>query len=489
MTDLGIPALRLRRANQAPVRGDRAYVLYWMIAQRRLRSNFALQHAAHRARELGLPLVILEALRVDYPWASERIHRFVIDGMIDNASAAERRPVAYFPFVEAEAGQGSGLLEALASRAACVVTDEFPCFFLPAMVASAADRIDVALEVVDSNGLLPLRAADRPFGRAVDLRRWLQKHLAEHLVELPVEDPLLDLPTPEPALLEVIRQRWPAADLDAAPMAAALARLPIDHEVGVVGTRGGSAAAEARLERFLCFRLARYVDGRTDLDHRATSELSAHLHFGHIGVHQIFRGLGAQERWSPDRLATFANGKREGWWGMSAPAESFLDELVTWRELGYLTAYHQRDHDRYEGLPTWARTTLELHQDDHRPHLYDRATLELARTHDPVWNAAQGELRAEGTIHNYLRMLWGKKILEWTASPREAFELLVELNNRWSIDGRNPNSYTGISWVLGRYDRPWAPQRPIFGSIRYMSSASTARKIKLDRYLRRYGAS
>jgi deoxyribodipyrimidine photo-lyase len=115
--------------------------------------------------------------------------------------------------------------------------------------------------------------------------------------------------------------------------------------------------------------------------------------------------------------------------------------------------------------------------------------LELGRTHDPIWNAAQGELRTEGTIHNYLRMLWGKKILEWTASPREAFDLLVELNNRWSIDGRNPNSYTGISWVLGRYDRPWAPQRPIFGSIRYMSSASTARKIKLERYLRRYGAS
>jgi deoxyribodipyrimidine photo-lyase len=269
----------------------------------------------------------------------------------------------------------------------------------------------------------------------------------------------------------------------------ALAVLPIDHEVEVVGTRGGAVVAAARLERFLCFRLARYVDGRTDLEQRATSELSAHLHFGHIGVHQVFGALAAQERWTPDRLGHTANGKREGWWGMSPPAEAFLDELVTWRELGYLTAYHQRDHDRYEGLPSWARATLELHQDDHRPYLYDREALELGRTHDPIWNAAQGELRTEGTIHNYLRMLWGKKILEWTASPREAFDLLVELNNRWSIDGRNPNSYTGISWVLGRYDRPWAPQRPIFGSIRYMSSASTARKIKLERYLRRYGAS
>lgn len=489
MANHGIPALRLRRANDAPLRGERSYVLYWMIAQRRLESNFALQHAAARARELAVPLVIFEALRVDYPWASDRIHRFVLDGMVDNLEASRGLPLVYYPFVEHGPGQGAGLLEALASRAACVVTDEFPCFFLPTMVESAAARLDVALEVVDSNGLLPMRAADRPFGRAVDLRRWLQKNLAEHLVELPTEHPLRELPVPAPELLDAIERRWPRADPAAAARPEALASLPIDHQVGVVGTRGGSVAAAARLDRFLCFRLPRYIDGRTDLEQRATSELSAHLHFGHIGVHQVFAALAAQERWTPDRLGASAKGKREGWWGMSPPAEAFLDELITWRELGYLTAHHQRDHDRYEGLPAWARSTLELHQDDHRPYLYDREVLELGRTHDPIWNAAQGELRAEGTIHNYLRMLWGKKILEWTASPREAFDLLVELNNRWSIDGRNPNSYTGIGWVLGRYDRPWAPQRPIFGSIRYMSSASTARKIKLDPYLRRYGAS
>jgi deoxyribodipyrimidine photo-lyase len=179
---------------------------------------------------------------------------------------------------------------------------------------------------------------------------------------------------------------------------------------------------------------------------------------------------------------------RAGWWGMSAGAESFLDELVTWRELGYnMCAQQPGDYDRYESLPGWARASLDRHADDPRDPVYDIDALERSRTYDPLWNAAQRQLVREGRMHNYLRMLWGKKILQWSATPQEALATMIQLNNKYALDGRNPNSYSGIFWVLGRYDRPWAPERPIFGVIRYMSSENTAKKLRVKRYLDRYG--
>jgi deoxyribodipyrimidine photo-lyase len=171
---------------------------------------------------------------------------------------------------------------------------------------------------------------------------------------------------------------------------------------------------------------------------------------------------------------------------MSPAAEKFLDEAVTWREVGYNMAFHHPDSDRYESLPAWVLRTLGEHEADPRPHLYSLEDFEAARTHDDLWNAAQTQLVQEGRIHNYLRMLWGKKVLHWSRTPREALAALVQLNNKYALDGRDPNSYTGIFWCLGRYDRPWAPERPVFGSVRYMSSESARKKLRLDRYLSRY---
>src|SRR5262249_28747308 len=194
------------------------------------------------------------------------------------------------------------------------------------------------------------------------------------------------------------------------------------------------------------------------------------------------------EGWAPVDLAVGAPGRRAGWWGVSAAAEAFLDQLVTWRELGYGFAFHRpHDHDRYESLPAWARQTLARHAADRRPHRYALDQLAAAATHDPLWNAAQTQLLREGRIHNYLRMLWGKKVLEWSRSPRAALAALIELNNRYALDGRDPNSYSGIFWTLGRFDRPWGPERPVFGTVRYMSSDSLQRKLHVKQYLRTYG--
>ncbi|MEM9552746.1 MAG: deoxyribodipyrimidine photolyase [Acidobacteriota bacterium] len=484
-----IPHQRLAYANNAAILADRDYVLYWMIAARRPRWNFALDHAIGRARELGKPLVVFEPLRVGYPWASDRLHRFVVDGMQANARVFDDAPALYYPWLESEEGEGQGLLEAMAKRAAVVVTDDWPCFFLPRMVAAAADALDVRVETVDSCGLLPLRCADKIYKRAVDLRRHLQSVLHDHLLDRPRAEPFdgVDLPSPDGLLPDHVTARWPSWRQRILDDAVDLATFPIDHLVRPIDTRGGCAAGAEQLADFIYERLPRYLDDRLDLEHRATSELSGHLHFGHLGAHQVFDAVAAREDWSPGRLGERANGAREGWWGMSAEAESFLDQLVTWRELGHNLCHHRTDYADYDSLPGWARQSLAEHSGDERPDLYDLETLEHARTHDEIWNAAQRELLVDGRIHNYLRMLWAKKILEWSPSPRAAAERMIHLNDKYAIDGRDPNSYSGIFWCLGRYDRAWGPERPIFGKIRYMSSDSTRRKTKLGPYLETYG--
>ena len=485
-----VPGVRIRLANAAPVRADRPYVLYWMIAARRARSNFALQRAVELAIELRRPLVVFEALRAGYAWASDRSHAFILQGMADNAQAFARTPVRYLPFVEAAADDGHGLFEALAAGAAAVVTDDAPIFFLPRMVAGVASRLDVRLEAVDGNGLHPLRAVDRVFATAFSYRAHLQKVLRGCLDDVPLADPLAGVRLPTAPALDVVLARWREAPAELMTgTASALARLPIDHRIAPVATRGGAAAGWARLTAFVDRDLAAYADDRDDPDDPRTSGLSPYLHFGHLSAHEVFEAVMTHEGWTRRQLAAGGGGKREGWWGVGRGAEAFLDQLVTWRELGFNAAAHLPDYDRYETLPAWAQATLGEHAGDPRPHLYEREVFEQAATHDPLWNAAQIELVREGRIHTYLRMLWGKKILEWSPTPESALETMIVLNNKYALDGRDPNSYSGIFWCLGRYDRPWGPERDIFGTVRYMSSENTARKLRVKGYLARYGPS
>ena len=334
----------------------------------------------------------------------------------------------------------------------------------------------------------PLAAAERSFDTAYSFRRHLQKTLLPFLGELPREKPFAGRRMRSlPALPEEIEARWPPARealLEHAP--SALLALPIDHSVAPVAARGGPAAARTALTTFLDERFDSYGERRNAPGADATSGLSPYLHFGHLSVHEVFRRIAAREEWSPLRVAARASGSREGWWGMRPSAEGFLDQIVTWRELGYNFCARHADHDQYESLPAWVRKSLDTHAQDARPHVYTPDQLACGATHDPLWNAAQTQLNREGRIHNYLRMLWGKKILEWSPSPQAALETMIELNNRLALDGRNPNSYTGISWTFGRFDRPWAPERPIFGRVRYMSSENTARKFDVKDYLRQY---
>lgn len=483
-----VSLLRRRALNAEPIHADGAFVLYWMNAARRCGWNHGLEHAADWARRLARPLVILETLSCDYPWANLRLHRFALQGMADNARQLATKPVIYHPFVEDRRGQIPALLREWGGAACLVVTDEFPLRWHRQLLAQTAGDVAVRYEAVDSCGLLPLRAAEHDFPSAYAFRRFLQRELLPHLLSPPAADPLdeagLAVSDPLPAALA---ENWPAA---AATLLAgderAMASLPIDQQIPPVATRGGADAADQLLEGFLGQGLDAYQSLRNQPQAAATSGLSAHLRWGHISSHEIVLRLLTREQWSPDRLAPDSRGRRSGWWGLSGNAEAFLDQLVTWRELGNNYTQHHDDYDRFDALPPWARQTLQKHSRDPRPELYSPEALASGRTADALWSAAQGQLLREGQIHNYLRMLWGKKILEWSPDPHQALEVMIDLNNRLALDGGDPNSYSGIGWCLGRFDRPWGPERPIFGTVRYMSSRNTARKVAVDRYIEEY---
>jgi deoxyribodipyrimidine photo-lyase len=452
-----------------------------MTSARRLQSNFALDRAIDWAETLNKPLLIVEALGCGSHWASKRHHRFILDGMADNQRRLAGKPATYFPYIEHRPGEGRKFFRAVAKLACLVVTDDFP---LPADLDPEPWTDSKArIEKIDGNGLLPLAVATEAFKTAHGFRRFLQSRLREHLLDIPRANPFSRRKIPP---LRRIPAEISAFQAFVDGMAEIPSGLKFKRDITPVDYRGGSRAARVVLEKFLRDRLSRYAEKRGDVSEDASSGLSPYLHYGHLSSFEIFHALADRESWTPDRLAEKVSGRAVGWWGMSESSECFLDELVTWREVGYNFCRHRDDCARYDSLPDWARATLKKHAKDKRDHVYSLAEFDASATHDPLWNAAQRQLVREGRIQNYLRMLWGKKILEWSATPEEAAETMIELNNRYAMDGDDPNSYSGIFWVLGRYDRPWGPERPIFGTVRYMSSENTARKMRVAGYLEKF---
>jgi deoxyribodipyrimidine photo-lyase len=475
--------VRVRRLNQAPIHRGGDYVLLWMQGVRRLESSHALDYAARCATELGVPLVAYEGLRLDYPWSSQRISTFVLEGMRDNAVSARALPLHYWPFVERTPNEGRGLLRRIAARACLVVTDDFPCFILPEQSAALAS-IDRPLYAVDGNSIVPLAALGDPPYAANHLRRRIHKVFREAWAHR----------SSGRVSLEGLKTRTLEAPFELAalddPKALGEA-LPIDSSVGAVASRpGGRAAALRALDEFIRVGLPIYAEERSipaPPQQMHGSGLSPYLHFGHLAIEEVVAAVfaAAEARGHELRFDEGSLAKRAGFFSLDPNVDSFLDEAITWRDVGYVWHWKRRKDTRSldAALPKWAQETLTAHAGDRRSHTYGLAEWESASTHDPLWNAAQRELVHTGSIHNYLRMLWGKKVIEWSQTPEEAYQTLVHLNNKYALDGRNPNSYTGILWCFGLFDRPWAPERPVFGSVRYMSSESTAKKFKLQSYL------
>jgi deoxyribodipyrimidine photo-lyase len=473
---------RLRRLNEAKTNRRGAYVLYWAQAYRRLDHNHALDYALCCAVETRKPLVIYEGLRLDYPWASRRFHRFVLEGMRDNAQAAAALGLSYWPYVESPEQPARGLLTRLADGAALVVTDDFPCFVVPGQSAALARQTKAPVLAVDGNSVVPLALLGPAVGAAAHLRPRIHKAFAEAWAHRAAKKPVV--PAGARAVVEAPFEVWDPARLEES-----LDALPLDRTVPEVpGIVGGSRAGKARLREFLKKRLRGYAEERsspTAPEAGHASGLSPYLHFGHIAIEEVVEAVLANTGdFRPEDLRVHNRGKREGYFSDDADVNSFLDEALTWRDVGFQWHWTRRaDTASLErALPGWALASLGAHAGDTRSHLYARDEWEAGATHDPLWNAAQRELVATGTIQNYLRMLWGKKVIEWSRTPAEAYETLVHLNNKYALDGRDPNSYTGILWCFGLFDRPWAPARPALGVLRYMSSENTTRKFKLGPY-------
>jgi deoxyribodipyrimidine photo-lyase len=503
---------RVRHLNDRPARPRGKYVLYWCQMFRRLTHNHALDYAVHLAKHLKKPLVVYEALKLNYPWANARIHTVMLEGMKDTAATAKRMGVTYWPFVETPEDAGRGLVKQLAADAAALVTDDYPAYIVPAHNRAIAS-LDVPVYAVDSNGIVPLSLLGKSVAAAAHLRPRLHKLFAEGWANRALAEPDF---TGLKAMLDPPFEPWtPPKDVTAYVKA-----LPIDQSVPAVAAEpGGGTAGRERLAEFLKHKLPRYAEERNQPDDPAknsASRLSTPLHFGHISIEEVIAGaLATTGDWSPTLINSQARG-RDDFFCRDPNVNSFLDEAITWRDVGHHwhhcrnselgTRNSERKNQSWQSdprptfnfetmdfspltkgtletvLPAWALTTLTKHARDRREFVYTLEQFENAATHDELWNAAQTELVLTGRIHNYLRMLWAKKVLEWSPSPEEAYRVLEHLNNKYAIDGRDPNSYTGILWTFGLFDRPWPPERDVFGSIRYMSSENTAKKFRLKNY-------
>ena len=486
----GVPLQRVRLLTDRPPRPGGEFVLYWMIAQRRLVWNFALDRAIAWAQELGKPLVVLEALRCDYRWASDRIHRFVLEGMAENARRASGKRLLYVPYVEPEVGAGKGLLRALSRRACTIVTDDFPCFFLPRMVEAAARQVECRLEAVDGNGLFPLSATDSASPTAYAFRRILQKKLPGHLATMPAAAPLeaLALPVLERLLVKEEDRSWePASEELLSGAAGELAALPIDHSIPAGALRGGSAAAETHLASFLYQKLLLYAENRNQPDEDGASGLSPLLalwtHLRASGAPRPGRGrevVAGRCRAERDRGArrlvadvAVGGGLPRSGSDLARGRLPLLPPSPRLRPIRVAAAVGARDPGEARLGP--ARAALRARGSRCGGHL--RSALERCP-------AATRLRRADAQLPaNAL----GKEGARMVGDSQEGLAGLIELNNRYALDGRNPNSYSGIFWCFGRFDRPWGPERPIFGTVRYMSSANTARKLHLKGYLARHG--
>ena len=493
-----VPAERVHLLNKHPISLDGDYVLYWMIATRRLEFNSSLQYAVNLAEELGKKLLVFEAVSTRHEFANNRIITFMTQGLVDNLERFNFEKIRYIPWVSTPLQSGAGLLEKLASNASAVVTDLFPTYHPKYVINQVKSRLKVRFVAIDSNGVLPLSIGNKAHPTAHAFRRHMHDHFVSHWEMIPEQNPIPkdhDLWISDEDFQDIIE----SSEVELTPFEwmwrvsqggsigeSALNALNIDHEVpAVTSLSGGHSSALIRLNRFLEDGLNRYHTNRNDFIKPAVSGLSPWFHFGHISTTEVILRILQREGWSPSLIDKTRRGSRSGWWGLPEPVETFLDQIITWRELGFNFAYYREDHTSIDSIPEWAKKSLDLHRDDPRPN-YTFEQLENAETDDELWNSAQRQLTRLGIIHNYLRMLWGKRILEWAPSPDIAAEWMIHLNDKWALDGRDPNSYTGIFWVLGRHDRAWGPERPIFGKVRYMSSANTARKLKVGPYLNRW---
>lgn len=448
---------RVRVRNGASLRVDGKCVVLWMQRAMRIDENPALDAAIASANVLRLPVVVYVQLIANYANANLRAYHFLEQGLLEAAQDAARRGVGFV--VRRSPAKLEAFLEEV--RAALLVGDENPCREPERWRAVLARRLRIPFWTVDADVVVPSQIFGKSFFLLHHFRPHLQRELPRFLVRGESLQSLV-LWKPETTIDQLeckpgFVTNWKSLDRSVAP---------------VENFQGGPSAARQRLRAFVRYELKDYDERRNHPEKRGTSRLSPWLHFGHIGP--LTAALAAQDAVA-EGLAT------------QAALDRFLEELIGWRELAVLYVRHEPNYDNWLAAAPWAQKTLLEHASDARPALYSLEQLERAETHDDLWNAAQREMVNTGWMHGYMRMYWAKKILEWSPDPSTAFDRAVILNDRYELDGRDPNGYAGIAWaIVGRHDRPWY-NRPVFGLIRTMTSSGVRKKFDADAYVRQQG--
>jgi deoxyribodipyrimidine photo-lyase len=448
--------VRVRKLNDAAIRTPAGYVLYWAQMNRRVESNHALAHAAQLANELHLPLLFYEGLTCTYPYANDRLHTFLLDGVPETERRAAALGMGYLFYLRRRRSDPDDVLYRLAGEAAAVVTDDYPTFIAAGHNARVPERIGVAFFAVDSSCIVPMNCFEKREWAAYSIRPKIRKLLPEYL--RPVSRIALKVKwkCPPPRFHTTVRE---------GNIGGLVAKSEIDHTVlPSRSARGGRSAAEKRLRHFLRYGLRRYAGEKNQPHAHVTSGISPYLHFGHLSSLEV--ALAVRDYASRHKII----------------AEEFLEELIVRRELAFNFARFTAGRATLEDLPDWARRNLKKHARDRRGFVYTRDQFVHAQTHDALWNATQKQMLIEGFIHGYYRMYWGKKIIEWSATYEEALETMVQIHDRYALDGRDPNTYANILWCFGLHDRPW-PERPVFGTMRYMSLDGMKRKTNVAAYI------
>lgn len=426
-------------------------IVYWTHHALRVDENPALDVALRVAHATNRPILVYQGLSQTYRYASDRHHLFQLQAARDLVRGYEKLGIRYAMHVEFGSNPQPGLLQ-LARTTDVVITDDFPGEPTDRWGMRLAALRHLTVVAVDTACVVPMRLVGRAYDRAFAFRDATKKLFAERI---PLEWPCVSetacyfdgpLPFEETAVLESNLEEL-------------IALCNIDHGVPpVADTIGGSVAGYERWARFQQTNLHRYAHGRNDPCDDASSRMSAYLHYGMV---------------SPMRLAREA---------ARVNAEKYLEELLVWRELAYNYCFYRDDYTSLKTLPRWAIETLESHRSDPRPAIYSWETLARAKTEDRLWNACQLSLLRHGELHNNVRMTWGKAILKWTRDASDALALLIDLNHRYALDGRDPASYGGILWCLGQFDRPFEPEKPIYGVVRDRPTEEHLRRIKIQSY-------
>jgi deoxyribodipyrimidine photo-lyase len=447
-------------AKRAPTQGE--YVLYWMASTQRIEENWALRFATLEADRLGLPLLIHHGLDPSYPYASDRVHTFVLQGARELAARARELGLTYRFALRRTRDGDRRVVDRLASRAALVVTDLFPTAGVLERTLRFAERVACRVVMVDGVGIAPAAEFPREQSAAFQMRARLLKGLDTHLEAVEDRAPRRSV---KESVLASLDAEW--LDLERLDIAREIARCEIDHAVGAVpNVHGGLRAARTRLDEFVSDGLDAYDERRREpSDEGGSSRLSRWLHFGMISSAEVVRAARAH--------------------APPAALESFLNEIVVWRELSLNFCLRRDDYTKLKATPEWAQRSMAAHKDDPRPIIYSLEELESGKTGSDLWNASQQELVQSGTMHNAVRQLWGKSVILWKRRYGDAFRTLLHLNDKYAIDGRDPNGFSGIQWCFGRFDRPF-PERPVWGTIRPMSLERARSKYDTQSYIRRW---